>query len=272
MFLDSSSKLGYCVKCYWNELTSLQLWFRSPGESWRNWPRGACRPNAALAAKLPASATTSMITRALVVEYGLVAFALVPHMIFLVDYVVRALGHGIDVGAAYWVLYGLGAVVGPLLVGHLADRAGFGPGLRLAYLLIALAVVAPALSSTTPVLIFSSVLIGGFTPGIVPLVLGRVHELVPYDEASQRTVWARATTFFAIGQATGAYLLSYLLVHGTITHPALFIIGAGAAALALVVNLATALVRPERRHPEPNVRRPNLLINGMDENRSGVDQ
>ena len=183
----------------------------------------------------------SRTTRALVIEYGLVAFALVPHMVFLVDYVARELGQGIQAGAGYWVLYGLGAIVGPLLAGHLADRAGFGPALRLAYLLMALAIVALALSTAVPVLVISSLVVGGFTPGIVPLVLGRVHELVPHDGTVQRAVWARATTSFAVGQAAGAYGLSYLLSRASFSYATLFDLGSAAAALALAVNLATAL-------------------------------
>ncbi len=209
--------------------------------SWNNWPLATTPREAAEPARDMLVGRTSRTTRALVVEYGLVAFALVPHMVFLVDYVARGLGQGIDAGAGYWVLYGLGAVVGPLLAGHLADRAGFGPALRLAYLLIALAVVSLALSTAVPVLVVSSVVVGGFTPGVVPLVLGRVHELVPRDAALQRAVWARATTSFAVGQAAGAYGLSYLLSRGVVSLPALFVLGGAAAACALAVNLTTAL-------------------------------
>ena len=183
----------------------------------------------------------SRTTRALVVEYGLVAFALVPHMVFLVDYVARGLGQGLDAGAGYWVLYGLGAIVGPLLAGQLADRAGFGPALRVAYLAMALAIVAVALGTAMPVLIVSSLVVGGLTPGIVPLVLGRIHELVPNDVALQRATWARATTSFAIGQAVGAYGLSFLVARGFVQPSSLFILGTAAAGCALAVNLTTAL-------------------------------
>ena len=209
--------------------------------SWRSWPAdttSAARPEPA---RHPSQGRGSRTTRALIVEYGLIAFALVPHMVFLVDYVARELGQGLDAGAGYWVLYGLGAIVGPLLAGHLADRAGFGPAVRLAYLLMALAVVALALGTNTPILVISSIAVGGFTPGIVPLVLGRVHELVPHDAAGQRAVWGHATTSFALGQAAGAYGLSYLLSRGLVSYPTLFVLGGAAAALALAVNLATAL-------------------------------
>ena len=209
--------------------------------SWPNWPRAAA-PHRAEAGPAPAASRhASRTTRALVVEYGLVAFALVPHMVFFVDYVARGLGQGLDAGAGYWVVYGLGAIVGPLLAGHLADRAGFGPALRVAYLAMALAIVVVALCTAVPVLVASSLVVGGLTPGIVPLVLGRVHELVPHDAALQRTVWARATTSFALGQAVGAYGLSFAVARGLVAPSALFVLGGAAAACALAVNLTTTL-------------------------------
>jgi hypothetical protein len=54
-------------------------------------------------------------------------------------------------------------------------------------------------------MIISSVIVGGFTPGIVPLVLGRIHELLPHGNAGQRAAWAQAITVFALFQAAGAY-------------------------------------------------------------------
>jgi len=53
------------------------------------------------------------------------------------------LGQGIAAGSYYWVLYGIGAVIGPLLSGHLADRAGFAAALRAAFLIEAVAVALP---------------------------------------------------------------------------------------------------------------------------------
>ena len=209
--------------------------------SWPNWPRAAARHREEARPARAASRHASRTARALVVEYGLVAFALVPHMVFFVDYVARGLGQGLDAGAGYWVVYGLGAIVGPLLAGHLADRAGFGPALRVAYLAMALAIVAVALGTAVPVLVASSLVVGGFTPGIVPLVLGRVHELVPHDGALQSAVWARETTSYAVGQAVGAYGLSFAVARGLVPPSALFVLGGAAAACALAVNLTTAL-------------------------------
>jgi len=59
-------------------------------------------------------------------------------------------------------------------------------------------------------MIVSSVIVGGFTSGIVPLVLGRIHELIPGDAPGQRAAWAQATTTFALFQAVAGHGLSDL--------------------------------------------------------------
>ncbi len=170
-------------------------------------------------------------------------------MVFLVDFVARGLGQGISAGSHYWVLYGIGATVGPLLTGHLADRAGFAPALRVAFLVEGIAILLPALSSAPAAMIVSSVIVGGFTPGIVPLVLGRIHELLPHSSAGQRAAWAQATTTFALLQAAGAYGLSYLFARTGRDYAILFVIGAAAVAASLAIDLVTALTMGRERKP-----------------------
>jgi len=179
--------------------------------------------------------------RALYAEYGLNAVGLVPHMIFLVDFVARGLGRGVDAGAQFWVLYGLGAIVGPLVAGHLADRAGFRAALRVAYLVQAAAVALPALGFGPLGLMVSAVLVGAFTPGIVPLALGRVNELLAHHPSAVKGAWTRATTSFAVMQAVAAYGLSFVFSQSGGNYLVLFVIGAGALVLALVVDLFAAL-------------------------------
>jgi predicted MFS family arabinose efflux permease len=175
--------------------------------------------------------------------------ALVPHMVFLVDFIARGLGQGISAGSHYWVLYGLGATIGPLLTGHLADRAGFAPALRVAFLVEAIAILLPALNSAPATMIISAIIVGGFTPGIVPLVLGRIHELLPHSSSSQRAAWAQATTMFALLQAAGAYGLSYLFERTGGDYAALFVIGACAVAASLAIDLIAALIIGRERKP-----------------------
>ncbi|WP_250477654.1 YbfB/YjiJ family MFS transporter [Caballeronia sp. INML1] len=209
--------------------------------AWNGWPSQDAPASAHANEHRHAKAPSPPALRALFVEYALNAVGLVPHMIFLVDFVARGLGKGVDAGAEFWVLYGLGAMAGPLLAGHLADRAGFGPALRVAYLLQLVAVALPAVSSSSGVLMVSSVLVGAFTPGIVPLVLGRVNELLGHHPAAQKGAWRTATTGFAVLQALAAYGLSFLFSNSGGNYRLLFGIGAGALAIALAIDLIAAL-------------------------------
>nr|WP_294529633.1 YbfB/YjiJ family MFS transporter [uncultured Rhodopila sp.] len=180
------------------------------------------------------------LLRTLYAQYGLNAAGLVPHMIFLVDFVARDLGQGLDAGARYWVLFGLGAIVGPIVTGHVADKAGFGATLRLAYLIEAAAVALPLLGLGSEGLIVSSIVVGAFTRGIVPLVLGRVHELLPHDADAREAAWSSATTSFAVAQAASAYGLSFVFAQTDGDDRLLFMFGAAALGLALAVDLITA--------------------------------
>ncbi|WP_269505237.1 YbfB/YjiJ family MFS transporter [Burkholderia sp. IMCC1007] len=206
--------------------------------AWRGWPADDAPPAVAAPSRAaPAHDLRAGSLRALYVEYGLNAVGLVPHMIFLVDYVARGLGKGVDAGAQYWVLYGLGAIVGPLACGHLADRAGFGRALRIAFAIEAAAVVLPLLGMGPAALMVSSVLVGAFTPGIVPLALGRVNELLAHHPLVAKRAWRGATTSFAIMQAVAAYGLSFVFASSGGHYETLFAVGAAALLLALAVDL-----------------------------------
>jgi MFS family permease len=220
--------------------------------SWKAWPAEAPVTKHVPDTHAPSRGRPQIALRLLSAEYGLNALALVPHMIFLVDFVARGLGQGITAGSHYWVLYGVGATIGPLLTGHLADRSGFGPALRVAFLIEAIAILLPALNTAPVTMIVSSVIVGGFTPGIVPLVLGRIHELMPHSNADQRAAWAQATTVFALFQAAGAYGLSYLFQRTGGNYTILFVIGASAITASLAIDLVTAVTIERERKPRGN--------------------
>jgi MFS family permease len=220
--------------------------------SWKAWPAEARVKDHMPDARAPSRGRPQIVLRLLSAEYGLNALALVPHMIFLVDFVARGLGQRITAGSHYWVLYGVGATIGPLLTGHLADRSGFGPALRVAFLIEAMAILLPALNTAPVTMIVSSVIVGGFTPGIVPLVLGRIHELLPHSNATQRAAWAQATTVFALFQAAGAYGLSYLFQRTGGDYTILFVIGASSVTASLGIDLVTAVTIGRERKPHGN--------------------
>jgi predicted MFS family arabinose efflux permease len=163
-------------------------------------------------------------------------------MIFLVDYVARGLHQGVEVGAEFWVLFGIGATLGPVLAGHLADRAGFGAALRLSFFIEAIAVALPVFDLGRAGLIVSSVVVGAFVTGTVPLVLGRIGELLPHQPARQKAAWSTATVAFAIFQAVAAYGLSFLFEHSGGDYRMLFIVGACSITAALALDLVAAVV------------------------------
>ena len=210
--------------------------------AWHGWPASEAAPVAPAARAAHAHALRPPVAkgalRTLTISYALNAVGLVPHMIFLVDFVARGLGQGLAVGAQYWVVFGLGAIVGPVLSGYLADRVGFGAALRIAFGVQAAALALPALGLIGHGgLIVSSAVVGAFTPGIVPLVLGRVQELLAHHPSLQKAAWSRATTGFAVLQASAAYGMSWLLGQSGGNHALLFSLGAGALVLALLTDL-----------------------------------
>ncbi len=170
--------------------------------AWKGWPDAAVPQ---LSEPKPADQPRSLVLKALFVEYGLNAGGWVPHMLFLVDYIARGLGQGVEVGAEFWVVFGLSATVGPLFAGFLADRIGFSLALRTAFVLQIAALAIPALGITSRVwLLASSIIIGAFLTGTVALVLGRIHELIPPRSAEQKAAWSVAKIVYALCQAVAA--------------------------------------------------------------------
>ena len=218
--------------------------------AWRAWPTE--RPPLGSAdgkADLRGSDAggTPPALRALYIEYGLNAAGLVPHMVFLVDFIARGLGQGLAIGAAYWVVFGLGATIGPVLAGTIADRIGFKATLRSAFLVQAAAIGLLIVLDQPLALGVSSLVIGAFVPGIGSLVLGRAVELLPAGSQGGQAAWTWCTTSFAFGQAVAAYGLSFLFAQ-THDYHALFALGAAFLLAALVLDLTVDLSVRNRPH------------------------
>lgn len=210
--------------------------------SWLGWPGADTPPGlpaptaAGHHAADVALASHKSALRVIYVQYAANALGLVPAMVLLVDYVARGLGQGASVGAGYWVLYGMAAIAGPLLSSWLGARVGFRNGYRIAMVLQGLAVGLLALSHHTAALWASTIVLGAFTPGIVPMVLGRVQELLPHDPTAQRAAWSRATASFALFQAIGGYGYAYLFAHTHENYALIFTCGAVAMVVAFTAD------------------------------------
>lgn len=209
--------------------------------AWNSWP--TTMPNTPHSVGQRSTAGSGPVLRALYVEYALNAVGLVPHMVFLVDFVARGLGRGLHSGAVYWIIFGIGALIGPLVGGHVGDRIGFRAALRLAFIVQALCVALPLVAVSAVALAVSSFIVGAFVPGIVAITIGRTRELIPGDPAAQAAAWGFCTTAFAIGQAVAGYAFSYIFAQAENGYPILFALAAAALFLALVIDFAAKTTR-----------------------------
>ncbi|BBH34255.1 YbfB/YjiJ family MFS transporter [Pseudomonas sp. St290] len=221
--------LSLGLQATWLGLGALSLVLT--GLSWFGWPQDTAHVAASAAPDAPMPAAVFR----LFAQYAFMAAGLVPAMVFLVDYVARGLGAGAHVGALVWVMYGLGAIIGPVSYGFLADHLGARRSIRLVLLVQAIALGLLAISHTFMALALLAVVIGSFPPGIVPLALARVHELVP-NHHRQQLAWSRATVSFATFQAVAGFAYSALFNASGGHHALLFLISAGAILVALTLD------------------------------------
>ncbi|MHA3736937.1 YbfB/YjiJ family MFS transporter [Pseudomonas sp. Eth.TT006] len=214
--------------------------------SWFGWPSDFAHSTAAHET-VPVEPTPRAVYL-LFAQYAFMAAGLVPAMVFLVDYVARGLGAGAHVGALIWVMYGLGAIVGPVSYGFLADQLGARIGIRLVLVVQAIALGLLATSHSMLALALLAVILGSFPPGIVPLALARVHELVP-EHHRQQVAWSRATVSFATFQALAGFAYSALFNASGGQHALLFVIAGGAVVVALLLEHAMKWL-PARTEPQ----------------------
>lgn len=211
--------------------------------AWSGFPREvAAAPGAPPPTAVKMRDWLGIVVAALLLEYALNAMAQVPHMVFLADYISRGLHRGIDVAGIYWVVFGVGAIVGPPVMGFLADRTGFRLTFRLGLVLEAIVIVLILLSASDAALAASCFLMGALIPGMVTVTVGRIAALVA-DVARQRAVWAVATIGFAIGQAVSGYVYSYLFAATGGAYFWIYASGAVMAVIALAIDFAAGGMR-----------------------------
>jgi predicted MFS family arabinose efflux permease len=204
--------------------------------TWALWPSSAAHAAAVQAPAAAAPEPAAAAVRMLYVQYAVMAFGLVPTMVFLVDFIARGLNAGAHLGALYWILYGMGAIAGPPVYGVIADRLGGATGMRVVMLAQAIFAGLLAVSNSHLAIGVLAVLIGSFPPGIVPLMLARVHQVIPGNPMRQNVVWSRATIVFAAFQATAGYAYSSLFNGNGGNHRVLFAIGASAFLLCFLID------------------------------------
>ncbi|TVP52541.1 MAG: YbfB/YjiJ family MFS transporter [Halomonadaceae bacterium] len=149
---------------------------------------------------------------ALLLVYGVYAcdaIGFIPHTLFWVDYLQRHLALTAQQGALQWGLFGLGALLGPFVMGVLGRRHGWEKVLIGGLLVKALAVGLPVLHSAIWSLSLSSLLVGALIPGMVATVSGRLSELT--TATGHVHAWGIATATFACiqGLMAGVFVALY---------------------------------------------------------------
>lgn len=107
--------------------------------------------------------------------------------------------------------------------------------IRLVLVVQAIALGLLSIFSSFAALALLAVILGSFPPGIVPLALARVHELIPHHH-QQQIAWSRATVSFATFQAIAGFAYSALFNISGGHHTLLFVIAAGAIVVALLLE------------------------------------
>lgn len=215
--------------------------------SWACWPHAAHMhpPTGVAGAAVEGAMRADLML--LYVQYALMAVGLVPLMMFLVDYVARGLGWGSHEAALFWIVYGVGAMIGPMAYGWWSDRLGAAATSHLMIWLQIGAVLLMMFSSHHLVLMLATLIIGSFPPGVPPITLARLHRILPGDAHGQNIVWSKATTVFALTQALAGYGYSYLFARSGGDHRLLMGVGAGALAAIIVSDGAKKiLAKPAR--------------------------
>jgi predicted MFS family arabinose efflux permease len=214
--------------------------------SWFCWPsrsEAAPRSQAAVSAATPTAPRERWKTTRIYVVYALLALAVVPPMVFLVDFIARGWngGAGERTGAIYWIVYGIGAIAGPPLYGEMADRIGALTTVR-AILVVQLGALAGLALTASSWLLFVVVLVAGtFPSGIVPMTLAWIRDTHSGDAGIQNVLWSRITSVFAAVQALAAYAYSAVFAATGGRYELLFELGAGGVVLALAVDFAMSM-------------------------------
>lgn len=180
----------------------------------------------------------------LYLQYGLMAGAAVPTMIFLVDFIARGLGRGTHLGSVFWAIYGVGAIAGPPLYGYLADRLGAKSTVSIVSVVMAVVFLGLYASSNLLVLGLLTVITGTFAPGMVPLALARVHEVVEHNATRQNIAWSRASVTSAISLAIAAYGFSAQFNATGGNHRLLFLAAAAMLVIVLLIGLVAGGGQP----------------------------
>jgi predicted MFS family arabinose efflux permease len=175
----------------------------------------------------------------LVAAQAMFSIGLIPHSIYWVDYIVRGLGAPMSEGALQWSLVGLGALIGTVLWGRIADRVGLNIGLVAVFAALSASIILPVLIPGTAIIVFSS-LVFGSQPGSSAVIASRAQQAM--GAASMVPLWRWMVVSVGTAQVVGGISLVELY-NRTGDYTPVFLVGGIAMALAALLCASLSKVR-----------------------------
>lgn len=206
--------------------------------TWRHW-QGA-RPAGEVAVSASSSAPPRQHRGAvgaaalvlLMAAYCCNALGFAPHSLFWVDFIARELDRGLTSGGRFYLLFGIGVTLGPMLAGRLGDRFGLRSSFACSLGLEAIGLALPLWGTGMVLLTISSLLVGAAGMGATTLASARTFELARPERRTR--AWGQMTLAFSIAYAAAGMGDAGLYAHFGRYQP-LFLLGALALALGAVL-------------------------------------
>ena len=189
----------------------------------------------------PEPARIPLDGKKLVAAQAMFSIGLIPHSIYWVDYIVRGLGKPMSEGALQWALVGLGALLGTVLWGRIADRVGLNAGLVAVFAALSASIILPVLIPGAAIIIFSS-LVFGSQPGSSAVIASRAQQAM--GAASMVPLWRWMVVSVGTAQIVGGIGLVELY-NRTGDYRPVFLVGGVAMALAALLCASLSGKRPE---------------------------
>lgn len=179
----------------------------------------------------------------LVAAQAMFSIGLIPHSIYWVDYIVRGLGAPMSEGALQWSLVGLGALLGTVLWGRIADKIGLNAGLVAVFVALSASIILPVLLPGAAIIVFSS-LVFGSQPGSSAVIASRAQRAM--GAASMVPLWRWMVVSVGTAQIVGGIGLVELF-NRTGDYRPVFLVGGVAMGLAALLCASLSPVRDDDR-------------------------
>jgi predicted MFS family arabinose efflux permease len=183
------------------------------------------------AASDPKTVRIPLDGKKLVAAQAMFSIGLVPHSVYWVDYIVRGLGSPMSQGVLQWTLVGLGALLGTVFWGRVADRFGLNFGLVAVFAALSVSVILPVLVPGAAVLVVSS-LVFGSQPGSSAVIASRAQQAM--GTASMVPLWRWMVVSVGTAQIVGGIGLVELY-NRTGDYRPVFLVGGIAMGMAALL-------------------------------------